>query len=94
VTGLDIVSASGDPGSGSQLVIRGLSSMGNSKPLIVIDGIPQNRVREDFDLTSATSEDIGNLINTALQDIKSIEVLKDAASTAHMVHGGRWCIAD
>ena len=37
VSGLDIISASGDPGSGSQLVIRGLSSMGNSRPLIVID---------------------------------------------------------
>jgi len=33
VSGLDIISASGDPGSGSQLVIRGLSSMGNSQPL-------------------------------------------------------------
>src|SRR5690606_13608396 len=32
VSGLDIISASGDPGSGSSLVIRGLSSMGNSRP--------------------------------------------------------------
>lgn len=82
VAGLDIISASGDPGSGSQLVIRGLSSMGNNQPLIVIDGIPQFRVGENFDLSSADSEDISNLINIALQDIKSIEVLKDAASTA------------
>jgi len=82
VSGLDIISSSGDPGSGSQLVIRGLSSMGNNQPLIVIDGIPQFRVGKNFDLTSATSEDISNLVNIALQDIKSIEVLKDAASTA------------
>ncbi len=41
VAGLDIVSASGDPGSGSQIVIRGLSGIGNSQPLIVIDGVPQ-----------------------------------------------------
>jgi TonB-linked SusC/RagA family outer membrane protein len=87
VSGLDIISASGDPGSGSQLVIRGLSSMGNSQPLIVIDGIPQFRVTTDFDLSSADSEDISNLINIALQDIKSIEVLKDAASTA--IYGSR-----
>jgi TonB-linked SusC/RagA family outer membrane protein len=87
VTGLDIISASGDPGSGSQLVIRGLSSMGNNKPLIVIDGIPQNRVSSDFDLSSADQEDISNLINIALQDIKSIEILKDAASTA--IYGSR-----
>ncbi len=82
ISGLDIISASGDPGSGSQLVIRGLNSMGNSRPLIVIDGIPQFRVSDGFDLSSADTEDISNLINIALQDIKSIEVLKDAASTA------------
>lgn len=82
VSGLDIVMNSGDPGSGSQIVIRGLSSMGGSQPLIVIDGIPQNRVSSGFDLSSADSEDISNLINIPLQDIKSIEVLKDAASTS------------
>jgi TonB-linked SusC/RagA family outer membrane protein len=87
VSGLDIIAASGDPGSGSQIVIRGLSSMGNSQPLIVIDGVPQFRVAQDFDLSSADSEDISNLINIALQDIKSIEVLKDAASTA--IYGSR-----
>jgi TonB-linked SusC/RagA family outer membrane protein len=87
VSGLDIISASGDPGSGSQIVIRGISSMGNNKPLIVIDGIPQYSVPNDFDLSSADAQDIGNLINIALQDIKSIEVLKDAASTA--VYGSK-----
>jgi TonB-linked SusC/RagA family outer membrane protein len=82
ISGLDIISASGDPGSGSQIVIRGLSSIGNNKPLIVIDGIPQNRVASDIDLSAADQEDISNLINIALQDIKSIEVLKDAGATA------------
>lgn len=82
ISGLDIISASGDPGSGSQLVIRGLSSIGNNQPLVVIDGIPQFRVSRDFDLSSSDVEDIGNLINIAVQDIKSIEILKDAASTA------------
>ena len=87
VSGLDIIAASGDPGSGSQLVIRGLSCMGNSQPLIVIDGIPQFRVSRDFDLSSADTEDISELVNIALQDIKSIEILKDAGSTA--VYGSR-----
>ncbi|MCF6357831.1 MAG: SusC/RagA family TonB-linked outer membrane protein [Draconibacterium sp.] len=41
----------------------------------------------NLDLSSADSEDISNLINIALQDIKSIEVLKDAASTA--IYGSR-----
>ncbi len=87
VSGLDIISASGDPGSGSQLVIRGLSSMGNNKPLIVIDGIPQDNVAGNFDLSSADTEDISELVNIAVQDIKSIEILKDAASTA--VYGSK-----
>ncbi|HEY3369354.1 MAG TPA: SusC/RagA family TonB-linked outer membrane protein [Prolixibacteraceae bacterium] len=87
VAGLDIISASGDPGSGSQIVIRGLSSIGNNKPLIVIDGIAQDNVPSSFDLSSSDSQDISNMINVALQDIKSIEVLKDAASTA--VYGSK-----
>lgn len=87
VSGLDIISASGDPGSGSSIVIRGLSSIGNNKPLIVIDGIPQDQVPSSFDLSSSDAEDISNMINIALQDIKSIEVLKDAASTA--VYGSK-----
>jgi len=87
VAGLDIIGASGDPGSGSQLVIRGISAMGNNQPLVVIDGIRQQPINEysggsEFDLSSADQEDISNLLNIALQDIKSIEVLKDAASTA------------
>ncbi len=85
VAGLDIISASGDPGSGSQIVIRGISSMGNNNPLVVIDGVIQQKVKsynDQFDLSSADQEDFSNLLNLALQDIKSIEILKDAASTA------------
>jgi TonB-linked SusC/RagA family outer membrane protein len=87
ITGLDILSSSGDPGSGSQITIRGLSSIGNNKPLIVVDGIPQDKVGNDVDLSSADQEDISNMINIAVQDIKSIEVLKDAGATA--IYGSR-----
>lgn len=83
VAGLDIQSLSGDPGKGSSIVIRGLSSLGGSKPLIVVDGIPQDiKIDAAFDFGSADQEDIGDLVNIAPQDIKSIEVLKDAASAA------------
>ena len=82
VTGLDITSFSGDPGSGSSIVIRGLGSLGSANPLIVVDGIPQAAASSDFDFSSADQEDIGELVNIAPQDIKSIEVLKDAGSTA------------
>ncbi|MDX9882112.1 MAG: SusC/RagA family TonB-linked outer membrane protein [Prolixibacteraceae bacterium] len=83
VAGLDIQSLSGDPGKGSSIVIRGLSSLGGAKPLIVVDGIPQDiKFDTTFDLSSADQQDIGDLVNIAPQDIKSIEVLKDAASAA------------
>lgn len=82
VSGLDIVSASGAPGSGSSIVIRGMGSIGNTNPLIVIDGIPQDISSDDFNFSSADQHDLGQLLNIPPQDIKSVEVLKDAATTA------------
>lgn len=82
VSGLDIVSASGAPGSGSSIVIRGMGSIGNTNPLIVIDGIPQDVSSQSFDFSSADQYDLGQLLNIPPQDIKSVEVLKDAATTA------------
>jgi len=83
ISGVDIMSASGDPGSGTSIVIRGLTSLGGAKPLIVVDNIAQDVTgMADFDFASADQEDIGDLVNIAPQDIKSIEVLKDASTTA------------
>jgi TonB-linked SusC/RagA family outer membrane protein len=82
VSGLDIISASGAPGSGSSIVIRGMGSLGNTNPLIVVDGIPQDIKTGDFNFSSADQHDLGQLLNIAPQDIQSVEVLKDAASTA------------
>ncbi len=77
------VTGSGSPGSGSSIVIRGLGTLGNSEPLIVLDGIPQDvRAQGDFDFSTADVEDIGQLVSIAPQDIKTIEVLKDASTTA------------
>ena len=82
ISGLDIMT-SGNPGGGSQIVIRGLGSLGGSTPLIVVDDIPQDiKIDEGFDFGSADQEDIGDLVNISPQDIKSIDVLKDAASAA------------
>jgi len=82
LSGVDIM-GSGSPGAGSSIVIRGLGTLGNSAPLIVLDGIPQDvRADGDFDYSTADVEDIGQLASIAPQDIKSIEVLKDASTTA------------
>ncbi|MFW5878129.1 MAG: SusC/RagA family TonB-linked outer membrane protein, partial [bacterium] len=82
VAGLDIVSSSGEPGSGSSIVIRGMGSLGNNNPLIVVDGIDQNIQTQDFNFSSADQHDLGQLLGIAPQDIKSVEVLKDAVNTA------------
>lgn len=73
VAGVRVQNSSGAPGSSSRIQIRGINSIsGGTAPLIVIDGVPM----PSFDL---------NAVNAA--DIQSIEVLKDAASSA--IYGSR-----
>lgn len=66
-TGVQVVNASGTPGSGANIVIRGVGSFTSVSPLYVIDGIQGDA-------------GLFNAINP--QDIESITILKDAASTA------------
>ncbi len=81
---VDISSVSGDPGSGLNIRIRGTASLNaRNQPLIVINGIPYDaNIDDSFDFASADIEKFGNLIDVSPEDIESIEVLKDAASTA------------
>jgi TonB-linked SusC/RagA family outer membrane protein len=89
VAGADIVMGSGDPGSGIQIQIRGSTSLfGNSKPLIVLDGVPYSTDGlDDFDFGSSSVEEYSSLIDIPVEDIRSISILKDAASAA--VYGAR-----
>ena len=81
--GVDIV-AGGDPGAKSSIRIRGTATLNsNSDPLIVIDGVPYSTdVDDSFDFNTASQEDFAQMLNLNPNDIESIEVLKDAASTA------------
>src|SRR5690554_6323982 len=70
VSGVDIVSSGGRPGQNPQILIRGRRSItASDDPLYVIDGIPQS---------IATS----SIFDINLQDVTSMEILKDAAATA------------
>jgi TonB-dependent starch-binding outer membrane protein SusC len=70
--GVDIAQTSTQPGSTMQIRIRGTRSLtGDNNPLIVLDGIPF----------------IGSLADINPNDIKSIDVLKDASATA--IYGSR-----
>lgn len=76
LAGVDVQSTSGAPGSSVQIKVRGATSInedGNTNPLYVVDGVPMD---EGFDLQQLNP-----------QDIESIEVLKDASSSA--IYGSR-----
>lgn len=65
IAGLQVVDA-GKPGDNVSIKVRGLGSINNCDPLIVIDGVPT---------------DLGlNAINIA--DVERLDVLKDASATA------------
>jgi TonB-dependent starch-binding outer membrane protein SusC len=93
--GVNVTVNSGDPGAGSQIRIRGGTSItASNEPLYVIDGVPiQNSQTEGGGLSvsnnSAESPSLPrsplNLINPA--DIATITILKDAAATA--IYGSR-----
>jgi TonB-linked SusC/RagA family outer membrane protein len=66
VSGVQIISNSGQPGMDAKIRIRGIGTVNDSDPLYIVDGMP-------------SSNGI-NFLNPS--DIESIEVLKDAASAA------------
>ncbi|HYX08567.1 MAG TPA: SusC/RagA family TonB-linked outer membrane protein [Bacteroidales bacterium] len=84
ISGVDIVSNSGDPGGGMSIRIRGVSTLtANSKPLIVVDNIPyETTVASDFNFATANEQGYAQMLNISVDDIKEITVLKDASATA------------
>lgn len=85
IAGLDIVSNSGNLGSGSSMRLRGTSSIhGSQEPLIVVDGnILEDYSTDELDLDNMENEEqFATLLQVAPEDIASIKVLKDAAATA------------
>lgn len=85
ISGLDIVSVSGNLGAGTTMRLRGastVSSLTSSNPLIVVNGNTWNVDMSDFDVQSANDEQFAQLLNINPEDIESITVLKDAAATA------------
>ncbi len=84
MSGVDITAASGDPGAGMQIRIRGTSSINSSAdPMIVVDGMPyETQIPSDFNFGTADELGYAQLLNIAPSDIKDISILKDAAATA------------
>ncbi len=80
IAGVNVTSASGEPGSSQSITIRGPGGVRTgSTPLFVLDGIPL-----DNSSTGGATNPL-NFLNP--QDIEAIDVLKDASATA--IYGAR-----
>ncbi|MBO5807229.1 MAG: SusC/RagA family TonB-linked outer membrane protein [Bacteroidaceae bacterium] len=83
IAGLDVVFNSGDVGSGTQMRLRGNSTLeGDATPLLVVDDNIFEVDEGSFNFTDATDESFAELLMINPEDIAEIEVLKDAASCA------------
>ncbi|WBU90061.1 SusC/RagA family TonB-linked outer membrane protein [Cellulophaga omnivescoria] len=72
VAGVNVITSGGQPGSNPTIRIRGIGSINASaEPLIVVDGVPFN----------------GNINSISGDQIESMNILKDASSTA--LYGSR-----
>ncbi|HTE11251.1 MAG TPA: SusC/RagA family TonB-linked outer membrane protein [Chitinophagaceae bacterium] len=95
-SGLTVINSGGDPGSGTYLRLRGVTSItGNNQPLMVVDGVPIDNSVNNYDATSATPNVSGassNLtggvqptnrgVDLNPNDIESITLLKGPSATA------------
>ena len=86
--GVNVTQNSGTPGGGISVQIRGITSINGNEPLYVIDGTPvfADKNNDSFSF-SALGGGNGQTKNSALSglnisDIESIDILKDASSTA------------
>ena len=80
VSGLNVTNASGEPGAGQDIIIRGVGTLrSGTSPLYVIDGFVLDNSSNGVPTNPL------NFINT--EDIQSINVLKDASAAA--IYGSR-----
>lgn len=85
-TGVQITQSSGAPGAGININIRGVSSVsGSNQPLVVIDGVPYDggaTSKMSTDYWVQSQPNYNPLAGLNPNDIESLEILKDASSTA------------
>lgn len=87
VSGVQVMSNSGQPGSGTSFRIRGSGSLkASNEPLYVIDGVATTST--EYSSIAEENESSSNILSSINpNDIESITVLKDAAAAA--LYGSR-----
>ena len=82
VPGLNVISSSGLSGSGTNIVVRAISTVtGNSQPLFIVDGVPFNgstNTNSDFRQGNQTSS---RFLDLDPNNIASVSVLKGLSAT-------------
>ena len=86
MSGVQISNRSGDPGAPINVRIRGVGTAGVNQPLWVIDGVPIVQT-SNITVNTSSATETNPLAGLNPNDIKSIDVLKDAASAA--IYGAR-----
>lgn len=86
--GVQVVSNSGDPGSGVDIRIRGAGSIsGGNEPLYIVDGIPIISTPYDNSSSGQNVARINPIADINPSDIERIDILKDANASA--IYGAR-----
>lgn len=83
MTGVQVTQPNGIPGGGLTIKVRGSGSItAGTDPLYVVDGFPMSS-----EAGSGTGQNVSPLSTINMNDIESIEVLKDASAAA--IYGSR-----
>ena len=81
VSGMNVISRSGDPGSGAVTFLRGVNSINaNNTPLYIVDGIPV--ISSDVFGSNLDGYEYNTLLSINPLDISKTTVVKDATLTA------------
>lgn len=87
VAGVTVTNNSGQPGGGVSIRVRGITTINNNDPLIVIDGVPiASNIKQSAGYAQLGGSDgqTGNSVLATINpnDIESIDILKDASAQA------------
>ncbi|HET8834098.1 MAG TPA: TonB-dependent receptor [Gemmatimonadales bacterium] len=84
--GVQVVQNAGNPGNAISVRVRGLASISASNdPLYVVDGVPM--IAGDLSQLDVGGQNVAAISTLSLDDVESIDVLKDAAASA--IYGSR-----
>ncbi|MAT54986.1 MAG: SusC/RagA family TonB-linked outer membrane protein [Saprospirales bacterium] len=91
VPGVDITSTSGLAGSGTNVIIRGYSSItGTNQPLFVVDGVPFNSdTRADQGVLAGAASASSRFLDLDPNNIAEVSVLKGLSATVLYGEAGR-----